>query len=168
MVKIKKALISVADKTDIIPLAKTLEMLKVEIIATGGTRKVLEKNGITTTEISKLTGNPEAFDGRMKTISYKLESALLFDRKKDANEAKELGIQAIDLVICNLYPFAKIKKSGGSIDALIENIDIGGPTMIRAAAKNYEYVTVVTDVNDYEDIISELKESSGSISSETR
>jgi len=115
-----------------------------------------------------VTGNPEAFGGRMKTISFNIESAILYDREKDAKEAAKLNIKPIDLVVCNLYPFLKVKESGADFEALIENIDIGGPTMVRAAAKNFKYVGVVTDVNDYEKIISELEENDGKISSETR
>lgn len=168
MIKIKRALLSVSDKTGIVELAKTLKEIGSEIISTGGTKKVLEEAGMKVTEISKVTGNPEAFGGRMKTISFNIESAILFDREKDAEEAAELEIKSIDLVVCNLYPFAKVKESEAGFDTLIENIDIGGPTMVRAAAKNFKYVGVVTDVNDYKKIVSELKENEGKISAETR
>ncbi len=166
--KIRKALISVSDKTDIIKISKILVQIGCEIISTGGTKKKLEKAGIKITDISSVPGNPEAFSGRMKTISFNIESALLFDRKTDSMEAAELGIEPIDMVICNLYPFKKVSEEGVELEELIENIDIGGPTMIRAAAKNYAYVTVVTDVGDYDRIINELKENQGSISCETR
>ncbi|MDO9578531.1 MAG: bifunctional phosphoribosylaminoimidazolecarboxamide formyltransferase/IMP cyclohydrolase [Candidatus Cloacimonadales bacterium] len=168
MIKIKRALLSVSDKTGITDLAKVLVGLDCEIISTGGTKKVLEEAGIEVTEISEVTGNPEAFGGRMKTISFNIESALLFDREKDIEEAQKLGIESIDLVVCNLYPFSKVKESNGDFDTLIENIDIGGPTMLRAAAKNFKFVAVVTDVNDYEKIISELKENDGALTYETR
>ena len=168
MINVKRALLSVSDKTGIVEFAKVLTGFGCEIISTGGTKKVLEEAGIKVTEISKVTGNPEAFSGRMKTISFNIESAILFDREKDAAEAVKLGIEPIDLVVCNLYPFSKVKEFGANFDTLIENIDIGGPTMVRAAAKNFKYVGIVTDVNDYEKIIFELKENNGKISAETR
>ncbi len=168
MIKIKRALLSVSDKTGIIDLAKVLREFDCEIISTGGTKKVLENAGIKVTEISKVTGNPEAFGGRMKTISFNIESALLFDREKDKQEADKLGIKPIDMVVCNLYPFAKVKRSGADFDTLIENIDIGGPTMIRAAAKNFKYVATITDVNDYNIVNNELQNNNGSLSYDTR
>lgn len=161
---IKRALLSVSDKTDILPLALALENIGCEIISTGGTRKVLEEAGIKTTEISEVTGNPEAFGGRMKTISFEIESALLFDRVRDKEEAQALNIQAIDLVVCNLYPFEKVLKQGGSFEQLIENIDIGGPTMIRSAAKNFKSVTVLVSPQDYGAVISELQAYQGQTS----
>jgi len=168
VINVKRVLLSVSDKTGIVELAKVLTGFGCEIISTGGTKKVLKEAGIKVTEISKVTGNPEAFGGRMKTISFNIESAILYDREKDAKEAAKLNIKPIDLVVCNLYPFSKVKESGADFDTLIENIDIGGPTMVRAAAKNFKYVAVVTDVNDYDKLISELKESDGKISYETR
>ncbi len=156
-----KALISVSDKTGIAALAKELQALGVEIISTRGTQKVLEQAGIKVTDISKVTKNPEAFGGRMKTISFQIESALLFDREKDKTEAEKLGIEPIDLVICNLYPFEKVLQQGADFETLIENIDIGGPTMLRAAAKNFKYVTVLTDVGDYDIFLQHFKENDG-------
>jgi len=166
--KIKRALLSVSDKSGIVELAKCLVNLNCEIISTGGTMKVLEEAGIKTTEISEVTGNPEAFNGRMKTISFAIESALLFDREKDAEEAAKLGIKPIDMVVCNLYPFSQVKAAGADFATLIENIDIGGPTMVRASAKNYKYVATITDTNDYADIIHELKNFDGKLSNQTR
>lgn len=167
-VKIKRALISVSDKTGIESLAKTLNQYGCEIISTGGTKKVLEAAGLPVTEISKVTGNPEAFGGRMKTISFQIESALLFDRKKDAEEAVSLNIEPIDIVICNLYPFERVKKQGADFDTLIDNIDIGGPTMVRAAAKNFKYVAIVTNPRTYPEIVEELKANDGMLSYHTR
>lgn len=161
--EIKRALISVSDKNGIVKLSKYLQSIGCEIISTGGTKKVLEENSIKVTEIQDVTGNPEAFGGRMKTISFNIESALLFDREKDKIEAEKLGIMPIDLVICNLYPFEKVYKQNAKLDLLIENIDIGGPTMIRAAAKNYKYVSVVTDPNDYDNFISALQEDNNNL-----
>ena len=166
--QIKKALLSVSDKTGITDLAKILKKHNVEIISTGGTKKVLEDAGIEVTDITSVTGNPEAFGGRMKTISFNIESALLFDREKDAEEAANLKIEAIDLVICNLYPFEQVLKQGKDFETLIENIDIGGPTMIRAAAKNFKYVTVLTEPSDYDNFIKELEANGGTTSYEYR
>ena len=167
-IHIRRTLLSVSDKTGIVELAKVLTKFDCEIISTGGTRKVLEEAGIKVTEIQTVTGNPEAFGGRMKTISFNIESAILFDRDKDAAEAAKLGIQPIDLVVCNLYPFSEVKDSGVDLEKLIENIDIGGPTMLRAAAKNFKYVAVVTNVEDYQLIINELKENDGALSYDSR
>jgi len=168
MLKIKRALLSVSDKTGIVNLAQVLNTLGCEIISTGGTRKKLEEANIPVTEISTVTGNPEAFGGRMKTISFNIESALLYDRVKDAEEAKSLGIEPIDLVVCNLYPFAEVLKKGADFETLIENIDIGGPTMIRSAAKNFSGVAVVVQPNDYKALIEELNSSQGNLSLATR
>ncbi|GAK60065.1 phosphoribosylaminoimidazolecarboxamide formyltransferase / IMP cyclohydrolase [Candidatus Vecturithrix granuli] len=168
MITIQRALISVSDKTGLVPLAQTLHEFGCEIISTGGTGKVLQDNGIPITEIQSVTGNPEAFGGRMKTISFVIESALLFDREKDQAEARTLNIQPIDMVVCNLYPFKNVLESGADLETLIENIDIGGPTMVRAAAKNFKYVAVVTDTADYDRIIAELQANQGALSLETR
>ena len=167
-IKIKRALLSVSDKTGIETLAKTLIDFGCEIISTGGTKKALEAAGIPVTEITQVTGNPEAFGGRMKTISFQIESALLFDREKDAAEAESLNIQPIDMVVCNLYPFEQVKRQGADFDTLIENIDIGGPTMVRAAAKNFKYVVIATDPADYPPLVEELKSNDGALSYDTR
>ncbi len=168
MIKIRRALLSVSDKTGLIPLARTLHECGCEIISTGGTGRALQENGIPVTDIQSITGNPEAFGGRMKTISFTVESALLFDREKDKEEAHSLEIKAIDMVVCNLYPFKKVLDAGADQDTLIENIDIGGPTMIRAGAKNFKYVAVLTDVADYDRIIEELQANDGALRFETR
>ncbi|MEA2076928.1 MAG: bifunctional phosphoribosylaminoimidazolecarboxamide formyltransferase/IMP cyclohydrolase [Candidatus Marinimicrobia bacterium] len=168
MIKIKRALISVSDKTGIVDFAAALERQNCEIISTGGTKKVLEEAGIAVTDISMVTGNPEAFGGRMKTISFQIESALLYDREKDAEEALALGIAPIDMVVCNLYPFAKVKAQGADLAELIENIDIGGPTMVRASAKNYKYVATIVDPEDYPALIEELAINEGALENETR
>lgn len=141
------ALISVFDKSGISDFAKVLEKKGYKIISTGGTYDTLKKDGIDVTPIEEITGNPrDSFDGRMKTISFQIESGILFDRKnpKHVLEAKQLDIPQIDIVVCNLYPFEQ--KPG------VETIDVGGPTMIRAAAKNYENVLVLVDSEDYERI----------------
>jgi len=137
------ALISVFDKSGIVELAKTLAKKDIKIISTGGTAKHLTENGIKIIPIEQITNSPESFDGRVKTISFQIASGLLFDRKNKLHtkQAKELQTPLIDFVICNFYPFAD--KPG------IEMIDIGGPTMVRSAAKNYESITVVVDPGDY-------------------
>ncbi len=168
LIKIKRVLISVSDKTNIVKIAKFLQALNCELISTGGTAKILEENNINVIEISSITGNPEAFGGRMKTISFNIESALLFDREKDELEAQKLGITPIDMVICNLYPFKNALEYGSQFDTLIENIDIGGPTMIRASAKNFKYVAVITNPIDYDTVIEELKNNDGCLSYSTR
>ena len=154
---IKRALLSVSDKTGIVELAKFLISIDCEIISTGGTGKILKENGVEIIDISKITNNPEAFGGRMKTLSFQIESAILFDREKDAKEAEALKIQPIDLVVCNLYPFERVKKQNASLETLVENIDIGGPTMIRAAAKNYKFVSVLCNPNDYNEFMNKYQ-----------
>lgn len=148
----KYALISVYDKTGIVEFAKTLISLGYTIISTGGTAKTLLNSGIKIVPIHEITGNPECFNGRMKTISFQIESGILFDRDnpKHQKEARQLGIKPIDIVVCNFYPFEKEQK--------IDNIDIGGPTMVRAAAKNNKNVLVVTDPNDYNRVVNSLHE----------
>lgn len=163
LIPIKRALISVSDKAGVVELAQSLVDAGCEIISTGGTQRQLEAAGIATTEISTVTGNPEAFGGRMKTISFNIESALLFDREKDAEEAATLHIEPIDLVVCNLYPFQEVLKKGADFDTLIEHIDIGGPTMIRAAAKNFKYVATVTQPSDYAELMAQLKQNKGAL-----
>jgi len=142
----KYALISVYDKQGIVEFAKALHLSGFRIISTGGTAKELKDNNIPVIPIQEITGEPESFDGRMKTISFQIESGILFDRSNPSHvkQAKQLGIKPIDIVVCNLYPFEK-KNS-------IENIDIGGPTMIRAAAKNFHNVLVVCDPSDYQKV----------------
>ena len=161
--KIKRALISVSDKENIVELAKILCDFGVEIISTGGTAKLLQENGIAITPIEKVTGNPEAFGGRMKTISFQVGSALLFKRdfKEDEAQAKSLGIAPIDLVICNLYPFESTVRATDLLTDWVENIDIGGPTMIRAAAKNYQGVACVVSSEDYAELTLEMKAHDG-------
>jgi len=174
-IKIKRALISVSDKTGLKPLALALKNYGVEIISSGGTGLVLKEWGIDFTPIEQVTGNPEAFAGRMKTLSFPIASALLFRRENSADQkqAAELGIEAIDLVICNLYPFAEVakkhqRKKDQSMVELIENIDIGGPTMIRAAAKNYRAVAVCIHPDQYPQLLESLDASTGSTDLATR
>jgi phosphoribosylaminoimidazolecarboxamide formyltransferase / IMP cyclohydrolase len=167
-VKIKKALISVSNKAGLLPLAQCLVESGCEIISTGGTAKFLQEHKIAVTGISKITGNPEAFSGRIKTISFTVESAILFDREKDKEEADVLGIKPIDMVVCNLYPFEEHINQNADLESLIEDIDIGGQTMIRSAAKNFKFVTVVCNPMDYQEVIDELKLNDGGISYKIR
>lgn len=158
------ALLSVFDKTGIVELAQALVEANYQIVSTGGTAKVLTDAGLNVTPIQDITGNPESFDGRMKTISFQAEGGILFDRTNPdhVRQAKELNVPRIDIVVCNLYPFEQtIAKRGVSFEEAVENIDVGGPTMIRSAAKNHKNVLVVTDPNDYEIIINFLSRHSG-------
>lgn len=166
----KRALISVFDKTGIVDFAKSLDSLGWQIISTGGTSKKLKEEGIKVQDISDLTKFPECFDGRVKTLHPNVEGGILSVRDNESHRKQmaELGIEAIDIVVCNLYPFKQtVLKPGVSHEEVIENIDIGGPTMIRAAAKNYKFVTVITDPDDYAKVIGELK-AKGETSAETR
>lgn len=155
-----RALISVYNKEKIEPLAKTLADSGYELISSGGTAKALESAGLKIVPVESITGNPEAFDGRMKTLSFQIESAILFDRKNTTHqkEAASLKIVPIDVVVCNFYPFQNAVNEKQPLSKAIELIDIGGPAMIRAAAKNFQYVTAIVDPNDYEDVIKTLKE----------
>lgn len=166
----KRALISVFDKSGIVDFAKSLHGMGWEIISTGGTSKKLKEEGIDVMDISDLTKFPECFDGRVKTLHPNVEGGILAIRDNDKHKQQmaELGIEPIDMVVCNLYPFKQtILKAGVSHEEIIENIDIGGPTMIRAAAKNYPFVTVITDPEDYEQVIAEIREK-GDTSIETK
>lgn len=165
-----KALISVSDKTGITDFAKELEALGVQIISTGGTYKKLKDEGINAIEISELTGFPECLDGRVKTLHPKVHAGVLAMRSKEEHmkQLEDLGIDTIDFVIVNLYPFkATILKDNVTRAECVENIDIGGPTMLRSAAKNYQDVTVITDPNDYEVVLNELK-TNGRVSLDTK
>lgn len=155
--KINRALISVSNKNGIVELAKLLQDKNIEILSTGGTAHHLRKNGITVVNVSDYTGFPEIMEGRIKTINPKIEGGILGLRDKHSSEAVEHGIKWIDLVVCNLYPFSEtISKSATSFEDALENIDIGGPTMIRSAAKNIDWCTVVVDSNDYSMVMNEL------------
>jgi phosphoribosylaminoimidazolecarboxamide formyltransferase/IMP cyclohydrolase len=167
---VARALISVFDKTGILDFAKRLAALKIEILSTGGTAKLLRENGIAVRDVSDFTGWPEMLGGRVKTLHPKVHAGLLFRRNnaEDRKQAAEHGIAPIDLVVVNLYPFeATAAKTGLTAEELIENIDIGGPTMLRSAAKNFESVTVVTDPADFELVAKEL-ESTGVTTLATR
>jgi phosphoribosylaminoimidazolecarboxamide formyltransferase / IMP cyclohydrolase len=165
----KRALISVSNKEGIVSFAKQLAELGVEIISTGGTKKALEEHGVPVISISDVTGFPEILDGRVKTLHPMIHGGLLAIRedKNHRSQLEEHQIKPIDLVVVNLYPFQQtIAKSDVTFAEAIENIDIGGPTMLRAAAKNHQYVTVVVDPADYETVLQELKEN-GAVSKGT-
>src|ERR1700720_1097762 len=162
--KIIRALISVSDKTGIAKFARTLERQGVDIISTGGTADLLRKEKIPVREISSFTAFPEVLEGRVKTLHPRVHGGLLYKRgnPKHEAEARDCGFEPIDLVVVNLYPFEKtIRKSNVTLAEAIENIDIGGPSMIRSAAKNYESVTVVVDPADYETVLENIRENDG-------
>ena len=171
MTPIKQALISVSDKTGVVELASELTKFGILILSTGGTAKLLQQHGIRVTEISDYTGFPEMLDGRVKTLHPKVHAGILArrDLPAHAQAIAQAKIPTIDLVVVNLYPFAStVAKPNCPLEEAIENIDIGGPALIRAAAKNYRDVTVITDHRDYDLLISEMKSSKGSVSLETR
>lgn len=165
-----RALISVSDKTGIVEFATELQKMGWEIISTGGTKKVLRDSGLTVMDISDVTGFPEIMDGRVKTLHPAVHGGLLAvrDNKEHMDKIKELKIETIDLVCVNLYPFeATIAKQDVTLEDTIENIDIGGPTMVRSAAKNYQDVIIVVNPNDYNTVIDQLK-TDGTVSKETK
>ncbi len=162
--KIARALISVSDKTGIAAFARALEKQGVDIISTGGTAELLRKEKIPVREISSFTGSPEVLEGRVKTLHPRVHGGLLFkrDNPEHVAQARECGFEPIDLVVVNLYPFEQtIAKPGVTLAEAIENIDIGGPSMIRSAAKNYESVTVVVDPADYDLVLANMKDNDG-------
>ncbi|WP_068778251.1 bifunctional phosphoribosylaminoimidazolecarboxamide formyltransferase/IMP cyclohydrolase [Paenibacillus sp. GM2] len=167
---IKRALVSVSDKTGIVDFCRELSQLGVEIISTGGTKSLLSKEGVPVIGISDVTGFPEILDGRVKTLHPTVHSGLLAIRDSAEHQAqmKELGLDYIDLVVVNLYPFQEtIAKPGVAYEEAIENIDIGGPTMLRSAAKNHAFVSVVVDANDYSQVLNEIRDG-GDTTLETR
>jgi phosphoribosylaminoimidazolecarboxamide formyltransferase/IMP cyclohydrolase len=161
MARIQRALISVSDKIGLIPFAQLLAQAKIEILSTGGTAKMLREAGVAAKDISDHTGFPEMMDGRVKTLHPKVHGGLLFIRGNEKHEtaAREHGIEPIDLVVVNLYPFEQtIARPGTTLHDAIENIDIGGPSMLRSAAKNHDSVTVVVDPADYDEVAKQISE----------
>jgi len=160
-----RALLSVSDKTGIVEFAKELIDLGYEIVSTGGTWRVLKDAGLEVTEISEITNFPECFGGRVKTLNPYVHGGILFRRDKidHVEEAKRLGIEPINIVCVNLYPFKETIERTDDFEEIIENIDIGGPTMVRSAAKNFESVIIVTDPNDYDKVIDALKNGNNSL-----
>src|ERR1700758_1330737 len=162
--KIRRALISVSDKTGVAAFARALEGQGVDIISTGGTAVLLRREKIPAREISSFTAFPEVLDGRVKTLHPRVHGGLLYKRgnTKHEAEARECGFDPIDLVAVNLYPFeATVAKRGVALAEAIENIDIGGPSMLRSAAKNHESVTVVVDPADYAEVARQITETGG-------
>ncbi len=167
--KITRALISVSDKTGIVPFAQQLAAQGIEILSTGGTAKLLAENSVSVIEVSDYTGFPEMMDGRVKTLHPKVHGGLLGRRGTDETVMEEHNIPPIDLVVVNLYPFEQtVANPDCDLPTAIENIDIGGPTMLRAAAKNHAAVTVVVDAADYERVLAEMSENGGAVSDASR
>jgi len=166
---IKRALLSVSDKTGIVDFARSLSEKGVDLLSTGGTAKLLAENGIPVTEVSDYTGHPEIMDGRVKTLHPKVHGGILARRGTDEAVMQENNISAIDMVVVNLYPFANaVSDENCTLENAIENIDIGGPTMVRAAAKNHKDVTIVVNANDYDRVISEMNSNNDSLTYQTR
>src|SRR4051794_9767454 len=171
MPKIKRAVLSVTDKSGLVEFARELAGMGVELVSTGGTAKLLREQGITVRDISDLTGFPEMLDGRVKTLHPKVHGGILHRREVASHRAavEEHEIPAIDMVVVNLYAFEKTaSKPGVNFEEIIENIDIGGPSMVRSAAKNFHDVAIVTSPSDYSGIAEEMKNSGGSLSLETK
>ena len=164
--KIKTALISVSDKANLSNILGTLNKHKVKIISSGGTYKSIKKLGYECTEVSSYTGFEEMLDGRVKTLHPKIYAGILHDRsnKKHSKEMISQKFPSIDLIIVNFYPFQKIITSSKSNKEIIENVDIGGPTMVRSAAKNFKHVLIITSKNDYSDLINEIEKNKGKTS----
>ncbi len=168
--KIERAVVSVSNKSGLGELGSFLKSCNVEIMSTGGTKKYLDGQGINTLDISTYTGFPEIMDGRVKTLHPKVAGGILGIRDKaDHSEAmKNHNIKPIDLIVVNLYPFTEVISKGCTFEEAIENIDIGGPSMIRAAAKNFKYVTVIIDPADYLKVVDEMKKYDGGTSEQFR
>ena len=168
-VTIRRALLSVSDKTGLVELARTLAARNVELLSTGATSKALREAGLPVRDVSEVTGFPEIMDGRVKTLHPKIHGGLLGRHGTDDAVMAEHGIDPIDLLVLNLYPFEKVSADPhGSFDDIVENIDIGGPAMLRAAAKNFAHVAVATDPAQYDGIVAELEGNGGALSASTR
>lgn len=171
MSKIERAIISVTDKTGIPEFARSLSELGVQILSTGGTAAKLREGGVSVTDISNYTGFPEMMDGRVKTLHPKVHGGLLGlrDNPEHVSVMAEHDIKPIDMVVVNLYQFEKtVSRDGVTLEEAIENIDIGGPSMLRSAAKNFKDVTVVVDPGDYNQILAEMRSSGGETTLHTR
>ena len=169
LVQTKRALISVSDKAGIVEFARALASMGVELLSTGGTWRLLKDNGLQVTEVSEYTGFPEMMDGRVKTLHPKVHGGILARRGQDDAVMAAHGIAAIDMVVVNLYPFeATVARPDCSLEDAIENIDIGGPTMVRAAAKNHRFVNIVVNAADYGAIVAEMQANNGATSLATR
>ena len=171
MKKIKRAVISVTDKSGVVEFAKSLSELGVQILSTGGTAKAIREGGIPVIDIAEYTGFPEMLDGRVKTLHPKVHGGLLGmrDNPEHVKMMTEHGIENIDLLVVNLYQFEKtVAKEGVTLEEAIENIDIGGPAMLRSSGKNFRDVTVVIEPSDYETVLNEMKSNNGATSLKTR
>ncbi len=171
MKKIERAIVSVTDKTGVVDFAKSLTPFGVQILSTGGTARTLRDGGVPVTDISEYTGFPEMMDGRIKTLHPKVHGGLLGirDNPEHVNMMKAHGILTIDLVVVNLYQFEKtVSREGVTLEEAIENIDIGGPAMLRSSAKNFRDVTVIVDPADYRVVLKEMEELAGATSLKTR
>lgn len=171
MAKVKRAIMSVTDKSSLAEFAKGLSRYGVEILSTGGTAKLLRDNGVAVVEISAYTGSPEILGGRVKTLHPRVHGGILFrrDDPQHVQQTSELNIPPIDMVVVNLYQFAKaIAKPDITLDEAIEQIDIGGPTLLRASAKNYKDVTVICDPADYSRVLEEIEKNDGATTLATR
>ncbi len=165
-IRIRTALLSVSDKTGVVELAQALNALGVKLLSTGGTHKAIAAAGLPVIDVSEVTGFPEIMDGRVKTLHPRVHGGLLAIRDDEEHQAamREHGIEGIDLSVINLYPFEAVRAAGGDYPTTVENIDIGGPAMIRASAKNHAYVTVLTDPSDYTTLLDALHADDGHIS----
>ncbi len=169
LVKIKRALISVSDKSGIVEFATALRAMDVELLSTGGTYRLLQDSGLEVTEVAEYTGFPEMMDGRVKTLHPKVHGGILARRGLDDEVMAGHGIQAIDMVVVNLYPFeATVAKADCTLEDAVENIDIGGPTMVRAAAKNHRFVNILVNARDYPAVLAEMQANDGATSLATR
>ena len=169
LVNVKRALISVSDKAGIVEFAQALRDMDIDLLSTGGTYRLLQESGLQVTEVADYTGFPEMMDGRVKTLHPKVHGGILARRGQDDAVMAEHGIDPIDMVVVNLYPFeATVARADCSLEDAVENIDIGGPTMVRAAAKNHRYVNIVVNASDYPAIIEELRANNGATALATR
>jgi len=171
MKKIERAIISVTDKTEVVDFARSLSGFGVQILSTGGTARAMRDGGVSVTDISDYTGFPEMLDGRVKTLHPKVHGGLLGmrDNPEHVRTMEKHGIKNIDLLVVNLYQFEKtVAKQGVTLDEAIENIDIGGPAMLRSSAKNFKDVTVIVDPSDYDPILKEMGENGGATLLKTR
>ena len=171
MAKIERALLSVTDKQGIAEFARELAARGVELLSTGGTARAIQESGVKVREVSDFTGFPEMLDGRVKTLHPKIHGGILYIRDNEAHvrQVSENNILPIDLIVVNLYAFEKtVAKPGCTLEDAIENIDIGGPTLLRASAKNYRFVTVVVDPNDYRTVLDEMDGNGGETTLSTR
>jgi phosphoribosylaminoimidazolecarboxamide formyltransferase/IMP cyclohydrolase len=169
LVKVNRALISVSDKSGVVDFARALGDMGVELLSTGGTYRLLQDNGLEVTEVADYTGFPEMMDGRVKTLHPKVHGGILARRGQDDAVMAEHGIAAIDMVVVNLYPFeATVARPDCTLEDAVENIDIGGPTMVRAAAKNHRFVNIVVNASDYGAVLEEMQANAGATSLDTR